>query len=147
MHDHVDAQIGRRNRRKNLSRATGPIRHATNRKLRLVPLQAHAAHHDILHARRHLAGLGPRLVVQAGADFEADPKLFRKLDCARLHDLGARPGHLEQLVVGNLIDLARFGNSARITGVDAVDVGENLAIVRLQGGGERDRGRIRSAPA
>jgi hypothetical protein len=69
------------------------------------------------------------------------------IDRARLHHFGTGARHLEQFVMSDLLDFARDRHDPRIARMHAIDVGEDLAIVRLQRRGERDRGQIRAAPA
>ena len=52
----------------------------------------------------------------------------------------------QHLLVADGMELPRAGNEARVGGEDAVDVGVDLARVRAEGGGERDRRRV-GAPA
>src|SRR5690606_34076894 len=73
--------------------------------------------------------------------------LLRELDGAQLHDLGARPGELHEFVVGDFLQLPGGGDDARVGGVDAVHIGEDLAEIRLEGGGEGDGGKVGPAAA
>ncbi len=78
-----------------------------------------------------------------------------ELDAARVHDARSDAGQLQHLVVADEIHLARFGNHARIGGVDTVHVGVNFAAdfavvsirVMLHDSGEGDGGRVRAAAA
>src|SRR3546814_20844274 len=54
---------------------------------------------------------------------------------------------LQHLLIGDFIDLPRLRNDAWIGGVDAVDIGEDVAAVGVQCGGERNRRRIGTAAA
>ena len=76
-----------------------------------------------------------------------DAKFLRKLDGARLHDLRAARGHLEHLVVADLVDLLRVRHDARIAGIDAIHVRKDLANVGLDRRGDGDRGEIAAAAA
>ena len=60
---------------------------------------------------------------------------------------GPQGGHFEHLFIGDFIELARLGNDTRIGGVNAVHVGEYVAPLRPQGGGQGDGGDIGPAPA
>jgi hypothetical protein len=62
-----------------------------------------------------------------------------------LQDSGAQAGHLEHLVVGHPRQLAGVGHDVGIGGVDAVDVGVDLAHVGLETGGQGHRGEIGAA--
>ena len=116
--------------------------------LGLVLVDGDAADDDLFHVGDFLFHDGSWVVVKGGADFENDVVLGRKFDRARLHDLAAERGELEHLVVA---DFRRAScavlHHARIGGVDAVHVGVDLALVRLDRRGERDGGEIRAAAA
>ena len=87
---------------------------------------------------------GAGVLIETGPDLERHAEFLRKLDRARLHDLGTGARHLEQFVVGNLAQLCGLGHDPRIAGEDAIHVGENLARVGIQRAGQRDRGQDRS---
>ena len=78
---------------------------------------------------------------------DADSVVAGELDRAQHQHLGAGRGQLEHLLVRDGVELARLGNEARVGREDALDVGVDLARVGLERGGERDRGRVRAAPA
>ena len=67
------------------------------------------------------------------------------LDRADLQDLGAERGHFEHLLERYLVEPAGLGHDAGIGGVDAVDVGVDVAAVGRNRRGERDRGGVRAA--
>ncbi len=62
-----------------------------------------------------------------------------------MENFGAEIGEFGGFVVGNFRDGARFGNEARVGGLDAVDVGPNDGFLGVQGGAENGRGIIRAA--
>ena len=72
---------------------------------------------------------------------------LRELDGADLQHLGAEARELEHLLVGDAVELPRVRADARVAGVDAVDVGVDLAAVGLERRGERDRARVGAAAA
>ena len=69
------------------------------------------------------------------------------LDRAGGEDAGARGGHLEHLVEADPGQLAGVRDEPRVGGVDAADVGVDLAEVGAERGRERDRGRVGAAAA
>ena len=69
------------------------------------------------------------------------------LDAAQVQDLRPARGQFEHLLVGDGVEPAGVGDDARVGGVDAVDVGVDLAHVGVQRGGQRDRGRVGAAAA
>lgn len=87
------------------------------------------------------------VVVEGGADFENDAVFFGEFDGARLHDFGARGSHFEHFVVGNFGEFACIFHDARVAGVHAIDVGEDLADVGFGGGGDGDGGEVGAAAA
>ena len=70
-----------------------------------------------------------------------------ELDRAHLEHLGAERGHLQHLLVGNLVQAPGLGHDARIGGVDAVHVRVDVAALGLDGGGERHGAGVRAAAA
>ena len=73
--------------------------------------------------------------------------LAGELHRADLQHLGAEARQLQHLLEGDGVQPARLGHDARVGGVDAVDVGVDLAVVGLERGGERDRRGVRAAAA
>ena len=71
----------------------------------------------------------------------------RDLDRAGGHHAGAGGRHLEHLVEADARQLAGVRHDARVGGVDAEDVGVDLAVVGAEGRGEGDRSRVGAAPA
>ncbi len=115
--------------------------------LGLVSLDTDAADDHVFHVRGFFPGNGPRGVFEAGAHFEFHAEFLGELNGAGLHHLGAGAGHLEQLVVGDFVDFLGIRDNARIAGKDAIDVGEDLAGIGVEGAGERDRGQVGAAAA
>ena len=75
------------------------------------------------------------------------PWLRANSTAAHLQDARAARRHLEHLLVGEHVDLARVGHDARVGGVDAVDVGVDLADVGADAGGHGDRRGVGAAAA
>ena len=65
------------------------------------------------------------------------------LDAPQHEDLGADGGHLEHLLEGDVVELLRVRHDPGVGGVDAVDVGVDLADIGLERRGERDGGGVR----
>ena len=70
-----------------------------------------------------------------------------ELDRAHLEHLGAERGHLQHLLEGDLVQPPRLGHDARIGGVDAVDIGVDVAAIGLDRGGDRHRAGVGAAAA
>ncbi len=80
-------------------------------------------------------------------DFKDHAEFFGEFHRARLHDFGAEAGEFEHFVVGNLVELLRIGDQARVGGINAINVGINLAQVGFQRGGEGNGREIGAAAA
>ena len=76
-----------------------------------------------------------------------DAEFLGEFDRTAVHNARAHAGEFKHFVVTNAFDATRFGNDARVGGIDAVDVGVNVAAIGLKRGGKRDGGRIASAAA
>ena len=87
----------------------------------------------------------PGRVLERAQDLDDDVVDPAELDRPDLHDLGALVGELEHLLVADDGELAGVGHEPRVGGVDAADVGEDLAAVGPERGGQRDRGRVAAA--
>ena len=86
-------------------------------------------------------------LVEARAHEDAHVVHHAELDRAHLQDLGAERGHFQHLLERDLVEAARLRHDARIGGVDAVDVGVDVAAVGLDRGGDRDRRGVGAAAA
>ncbi len=71
----------------------------------------------------------------------------RQFDRAGLQHLGAKRGQFQHFLEGDPVQLARLGGDAGVGGVDAIDVGVDVAAFRTEGGGEGDGGGVGPAPA
>ena len=76
---------------------------------------------------------------------DAHAVVARVLDRAQLQHAGAGGRHLEHLLEGHRVQLARVGHDPRVGGVHAGDVGVDFAHLRAERGGDRHRGRVRAA--
>ena len=125
----------------------GPVGHAQDRDLGLPAVVGDAGHHHVFHAVILPGHQRARVRLEGGAHVDRHVVLLGELDRAGLQHLGPQRGHLEHLVVGDAGQLARVGHHVGIGGVDAVHVGEDLAHVGLERGGERDAGEVGAAAA
>ena len=73
---------------------------------------------------------------------DGDVGTARVLDAPQMEHLGTARGELEHLVVGDAVDLVRGADDARVGGEDAVDIGVDLADVRLERCGEGHGRRV-----
>ena len=124
-----------------------PGRSGTSTSVSLATLRSWARPRTLLRCSTS----GSSLISVPGAsskelsDLDDDVVDPAELDGAGLHDLGAVLGHLEHLLIADDPQLAGVGQEARIGGVDAADVGEDLAAVGVEARRERDGGRVGAA--
>ncbi len=156
LHDHVDVDVGLRQRAEDRGRDAGLVLHAADGDLRLVLGEGDAGDdllfHDLLLAADQRSGRRCMWIdvlgfLEARAHEDADIVHHAELDRAHLHDLGAERGELEHLLVGDLGHAPRPRHHPRVGGVDAVDVGVDVAAVGLDRGRDRDRRGVRPAAA
>ena len=99
--------------------------------------------HDLVLVHHQRA----RHVGEARQHLNAHPLVHRQLDAAGLQHLGADRGQLQHLLVADPRELARLRHDARIGGVDAIDVGVDVAAVGLQRRRQRHGRGVRAAAA
>src|SRR5690606_19695187 len=85
---------------------------------------------------------GSNLVREGGPHVDGHPVAAGVLHRAQVQDLGAVRRHLQRLLAGDVGDLAGRGDDAGVRGEQAVDVGVDLADVRVERGGEGDGGGV-----
>ena len=86
-------------------------------------------------------------VGEAAADVDWHVKLLAELNRAAVHHARAQAGQLEHLVVADLLDAARRGQKPRVGGINAVDVGIDLASTGLEHRGQGDGRGVAAAAA
>ncbi len=86
-------------------------------------------------------------LVEARAHEDAHIVHHAELDRAHLQDLGAERSEFQHFLEGDLVEPARARHHARIGGVDAVDVGVDVAAVGVDRGRDRHRRGVRAAAA
>ena len=145
--DHVDVDVRVGQGAEDLGRHAGPVGHAAHGDPGLVGGVGDGSDDRALHGVIFLSHPGAVVVGEARAHVDGDVVLARVLDGAHGEDLRAGGGHLEHLVVGDVVDLARLGDQARVGGVDAVDVRVDLADVGVQGVGQGHGGGVGAAAA
>src|SRR5664279_3273159 len=101
-------------------------------------------HGQILHAASHD---GAVVVVVGGPDVHRDPVPAGVLHAPQHQHLGAGRGHLEHFLVGDRVQLGGIEHDPWVGGEDPVDVGVDLADVRVERRGQRDGGGVRAATA
>ena len=82
---------------------------------------------------------------EARQNLHAHALFHRQPDRAGLQHLGADAREFEHFLIGHIIELARARDDARVGGIDAVDVGVDVAAIGLQRRCNRHGTRVRSA--
>ena len=131
--DHVDVDAGLGERVEDRPGDARPVRHGHDRDLGDVPVVGEAADLVALLHERILLDERARRILERAQDLDDDAVDPAELDRPDLHHLGALVGQLEHLLVADDRQLAGPGDEARIGGVDAADVGEDLAASRRRG--------------
>ena len=130
-----------------VGRDARPVGDADQGDLGLVPAVGDAAYDLLLHDLALIHHQRARLIGEAGQHLKPDLVLHRQGDRAGLEDLGAQRGHLEHLLVGDAVQLARLGDNSGVGGVYPFDIGKNITAMRAERRRQRHRREIRSAAA
>src|SRR5690606_20552911 len=148
--DHVDVDVGVGDRPQDLVGDARLVGHAGDGELGFVAREGDAGDDGLFHVLVFLNGDERALafaIFEAGEDAQLDLVLACEFDRADLQDLRAEAGHLQHLLEGDGVELAGFGDDARIGGVDAIDVGIDLALVGFQRRSQRHAGGVGAATA
>ena len=84
-------------------------------------------------------------LVEAGADENRHVVHHAEFHRAHLQDLGALRGQFQHVLERDLVEPPRLRNHARVGGVDAIDVGIDVAAVGMDRGRNRHRRGVRTA--
>ena len=156
LHDHVDVDAGFGERAEDRGGDARLVRHMADRNLRLVLGEGDAGDdlllHDILlvanqRARRRAVRVDVLGLVEARAHENRHLVHHAELDRAHLQHLGAERGELQHFLERDLVHAPGARHHARVGGVDAVDVGVDVAAVGLDRGGDRHRRGVGAAAA
>ena len=144
LHDHVDVDLRRGDRLEDPGRLAHLVGHADDGDLGLAAVVRDAGDDRLLHLASFLELLDPGAVPigERGAHVHPDVLAPRVLHTAQMQDLGPAGRHLQHLLVADVRDPPRAGHDPRVGGVDAVDVGVDLAVVRAQRRGQGHRGGV-----
>ena len=145
--DHVDVDPGVGQRREDRLGDARPVGHGDQGDLGHVPVVGQAADLVALLHERILLDEGTRRVLERAQDLDDDAVDPAELDRPDLHDLGALVGQLEHLLVADHRQLPGIGHDPRIGREDAPHVGEDLAAIGPEPGGQGDGRGVRAAPA
>ena len=147
LHDHVDVDPGLGQRAEHARGDTGPVGYLLDRDLRLGDVVRDTRDDRLLH---RLAFLGDPRAGGPGetrTDVDLHAVVACELDRTEREHAAARRRHLEHLVEGDVREFAGGGDDARVGAVDTLDVGVDLAGIRRQRRGQRDRRRVGAAAA
>ena len=149
--DHVDVHQRIRQRGEDRCSDAGLVRHVAEGELGLVLRKGDAGDvllfHDVLLVADEGSRIGIFRIVEGRSYIGFHALRHGDLDRAHLQHFGSGGRHLQHFLESDLLQPLRPGDDARIGGVDAVDIGIDIAPIRLQRSGDADRGRIRPATA
>ena len=149
LNDHVDVDVGFGERAEDRGRDAGLVGDVAQRDLRLVARKGDAGDdlllHNILLVANERAKLGTFGIVERRAHVELDLVHHGHLDRAHLQNLGSERRHFQHFLERHLVEPPRLRHDARVGRVYAVDVGIDVATVRLNRGGERHGGSVGAA--
>ena len=142
----MPASASGRDRRRD---GAGLVGDSGQRDPRLVPVGGDARDLVSFHLvpRKFGDDIGAGLVLECRQNAQGQVFAHCETDRADLQHFCADAGKLEHLLERHLVELARLRHDARVGGVDAVDVGVDVAAVGLHASGDGDRGRVGAAAA
>ncbi len=145
LHDHVHFDIGRADRAENLERHAGGVWHATDGQLGFIAVEGDAGNDRLFHGFLFIdCNKGARPLFEAVQNAQRDIVFAGEFDRTDLQHLGTEAGHFQHLFKGDLVEALGLRHDARISGVDAIDVGVDLALVRFQRRRQGNTGRVRA---
>src|SRR5215831_14800132 len=106
--------------------------------------------HDLLLVANEGAGRVPVRVdilrpVEARAHEDTDVVHHPELDRAHLQHLGTQRGQLQHFLERDFVETTRFGDHAWVGGIDAIDIGVDVAPLGANSGRDRDRRGVGAA--
>ena len=145
LNDHVDVDGGLVKGLEDLGGDAGSVRNAEEGNFGLIFVEGDASDDDMFHVGGFFFHDGSGVVIKAGSDFKGDAEFLGEFNRSALHDFGARAGKLKHFVIGYLLEFFGSMEDAGVGGVDAVDVGVDLAEVGADGGGDGNGGKVGAA--
>src|SRR5271165_574644 len=142
LNDHVDVHIDRGDLIENPGSDAGFVRHACDCDFCLSTVNADSANDHFFHTGCFFFHNGSWLRIEATPHLEDDGELFRKLDRSRLHHLRAEACHLKHFIIGDLRDLLRISDDARVASVYPVDISINLTNICPDCGSNGNGGEV-----
>src|SRR3984957_18561547 len=154
LHDHVDIDIGFCQRAEDRRGDARLVLDLADGNLGFVLGKGDAgdnvAFHDLLLAadqrtRRCAVRVDILGFVEAGTDEHRHVVHHAEFHRADLQPLGTLRGQFQHILERDLVEPARLGNHARVGGIDAIDIGIDIAAVGLDRGGDRHRRGVGTA--
>ena len=115
--------------------------------LGLVAVIGNAADDLVFHDLVLIYHQSTWLVFKAGKHLHPDPMVHRQLDRAGLQHLGTQRRHLQHLFIRDSGQFLGARYDARVARVNAIDIGEDIAAIRLQSSRQRHSRRVGAAAA
>ena len=147
LHDHVDVDAGVGERAEHRCRDTRAVGHLLDRDLGLGDVVRDTRDDRLLHCFVLLGDPRSGCPREARTNVDLHAVVARELDRSQREHPAAGRGHLQHLVERDVRELARARDDARVGGVDAFDVGVDLADVGAERRRQRDRGGVGAAAA
>ena len=155
LHDHVDIDVVVGEPAENRGRDPRPVRDAAQGDLGLIAGVRDAGDnfffHDLVLIHHQRAGqvlaqyIG--IVLKAAEHLNAHAFVHRQFDTAGLQHFRTDRGQLQHFLIGDLPQFAGFRHDPRVRRIDAIDIGIDVAAIRLQRRRQRHGRGIRPAAA
>ena len=125
----------------------GLVRQALNGDLRFVGAVGNAADLFLFHDFILIHDKGSGRIRKAGAHLKVHIVAHGHGHRAGLQHLGAERCHFQHLLEGDAVELLRLRGDPRVCCIDTIDIGVDIAAVRLQCRGKRHRRCVRATAA
>ena len=146
LQDDIDVDLLRRKFREQVERNAGFVFQSEDGKAGHIAVFGDASDEHLLHFG-NLLNHGTGDGIEAGKDFQFHVVFLRHFDGTVVQDLGAEGGEFQHFVVGDLFEFLRVLDLPRVGGVDAFDIGEDLALVGVERRRQSDSGGVGTAAA
>jgi len=147
LNNHVHGNTGFGDGGKQGGGHAGPVQDVADRDPALVLVVGDPRNQDVFHFRILLGDQRSRVVGEGAPDPDRYVVFLGEFDGADLQDFGPLTGELQHLVVGDTLHLAGGAAQIGVRGVDAVDIGVNLAEIGAKGRRQSHARGVGTAPA
>ena len=147
LQDHIDVDFFFCEQAEYLVGHTRHVRHRGQRDPGNLLILRHTGNISLFHVLDYLLDNRTGISGKAGQNLQLHAVALGKLYRAVVEHLRAERRELQHFVIRNFGKLLRLRDNARVAGINAVNVREDLAEIGLQGDRHRDRRRIRAAAA